>query len=192
MSRRRILKQALFTLSACAVASGAFAAGGGDGEHHGPSLIAKIVNTAIFFGFIAYMVGPSIKAHFIGRKKQIAEDLQAAQRAREEAEAKLAEIDARLKEVETEVGTIRSDAEKTAAAERERLIAEAEAEAGRIVAQAERQAADLESGAERQLREKAADMAVEMASQVLSKELKDDDHGRLFNQYVDGLTKAAS
>jgi F-type H+-transporting ATPase subunit b len=167
---------------------------GGHDDHggsHGPPLLAKVVNSLIFFGLLGWFAGPWIAAYFRKRKAQIATDLGAAQAAREEAEAKLAEMEARLAEVDGEVDAILEKASAQAEAEKERILAAAKAEAGRILEQAETQVGELESQAGHRLRGQAADLAVELARGMVTKELADADRAKLFDDYLDGLEKAA-
>lgn len=161
------------------------------GESHGPPLIAKLVNTLIFFGLLGWFAGPWIAAQFRTRKAQIATDLGAAQAAREEAEANLARMEARLAEVEGEVEGILEKAGRQAEAERDRIVAAAKVEAERILEQAETQVGELESQASHRLRGQAADLAVELARGLVNKELAEEDRARLFDDYLDGLEKAA-
>jgi F-type H+-transporting ATPase subunit b len=164
---------------------------GHEAEGHGPPLLAKLFNTVLFFGLLGWFAGPWLVAWFRTRKGTIENELSAAQRAREEAEARLAEMDARLTEVEAEVQEILGTAGRQAEAERERILAAARVEAERVVAQAEVRVAELESQAARRLRESAADLAVGLARELVTKQLDDADRARLQDQYLESLKKVA-
>lgn len=181
----RVLSRLVLGFALVALPSVALAAG------DGPPLAAKLVNSLIFFGLLGWFAGPWIAAQFRTRKAQIAADLSAAQRAREEAEAQLAKIEQRLDEVDSEVEGILDTASKQAEAEKERIVAAATAEAERIVEQAEAQVGELEAQASRRLRARAADLAVELARGLVDKELAEADRTRLFDDYLEGLDKAA-
>ena len=164
---------------------------GEEGAAHDSKLVPKIVNTVIFFGVLGWFAGPWVVAQFRTRKAQIATDLGAAQAAREEAEAKLAEMEARLAEVDGEVEAILEKAGNQAEAEKGRIVAAATAEAARILEQAETQVGELEAQATHRLRGQAADLAVELARDLVNKELADTDRTKLFDDYLGGLEKAA-
>ena len=172
-------------------AAGGEAGHGEEGAAHGDPIVAKVVNTLIFFGVLGWFAGPWIAAQFRTRKAQIATDLGAAQKAREEAEAKLAQMEARLAEVDGEVDGILVKAGRQAEAEKERILTAAKLEAERILEQAETQVGELESQAGYRLRGQAADLAVELARGLVNKELADKDRARLFDDYLDGLDQAA-
>ena len=163
----------------------------GHGESHGPPLIPKLVNTVLFFGVLGWFAGPWVLAQLRRRRAQIESDLSAAQRAREEAEARLAEMDARLTEVEGEVKQILEKAGAQAEAEKQRILDAAKAEAQRLLEAAEVQVGELEGQASRRLREQAADHAVELARELVTKQLGDKDRAKLFDDYLSGLKKAA-
>ena len=125
------------------------------------------------------------------RRAKIESDLSAAQRAREQAEARLAEMDARLTEVESEVKGILEKAAAQAEAEKQRILDSAQAEAERLIESAEIQVGELEQQASRRLREQAADHAVELARELVTEKLGDQDRSKLFDDYLSGLDKAA-
>jgi len=164
---------------------------GEEGASHGPPIFAKLFNTVVFFGLLGLFAGPWIAAQPRTRKAQIATDLGAAQAAREEAEAKLAEMEVRLAEVDGEVEDILAKAGNQAEAEKERILAAAKTEAARILEQAEAQVGEYEAQATHRLRGQAADLAVELARDLVTKELADKDRTKLFDEYLQGLEKAA-
>jgi F-type H+-transporting ATPase subunit b len=85
---------------------------------------------------------------------------------------------------ESELDGIRATARERAAAEREHLLAEAATAAERIRADA-RAAVDQELlRARRQLRQEAADLAIELASETLRRQLTDADQDRLLEDFV--------
>lgn len=160
-------------------------------ESHGPPLVPKLVNTVLFFGALGWFAGPWVLAQLRRRRAQIENDLSAAQRAREQAEARLAAMDARLTEVEGEVKQILEKASAQAEAEKNRILDAAKAEAQRLLESAEVQVGELEEQASRRLREQAADHAVTLARELVTKQLGDKDRTKLFDDYLSGLKKAA-
>lgn len=161
-------------------------------EEHGEPWAARITNTVIFFGILAWFAGPWLVAFFRERKAKIHEDLHAAERAREEAEARLAEMEEKLAAVDVQVKEILETATAQAEAEAQLIRSRAEAEAQRLLEQVEVQVSHLQDRAERDLRELSADLAVDMAREILGRALEPADRERLFQQYLDGLRKVAS
>lgn len=104
---------------------------------------------------------------FRDRTAAIQKAMQEAQRASEEARAKLAEIESRLQKLDVEIGAIRDAAEKEGAAEEKRIQAAAEEDARKIIAAAEQEIAAAAKAARRQLTAHAADLAVGLAQKQI-------------------------
>ena len=174
-------------------ASGEAAAEAGHGEAphaaeaHGPSWAALLINFVIFVGVLAYFVGRPARTFFRDRSASIADSLAAAERAREQAQAKLAEAEARLPEIERQAKSILDGAARQAEAERQRLVAAATDDAQRILAQAEARVGELESAARRRLRVLAADLAVEAATDLVERHVKPEDRSRALDRNLKAL-----
>lgn len=104
---------------------------------------------------------------FRDRTAAIQKAMQEAQKASEEARAKLAEIESRLQKLDIEIGAIRNAAEKEGAAEEKRIQAAAEEDARKIIAAAEQEIAAAAKTARRQLTAHAADLAVGLAQKQI-------------------------
>lgn len=159
-------------------------------EHHGQPWAAIIVNFIVFVALLAWFGGRSIKAALDARRDEIVSSLTAAERARAEAQAKLDEAEAALAELDGKVAAMVATATRNAQLERERILASAHEEAERILAQAEAQVADLGARAQRRLRETAADLSVELARDLITRDLKPEDRARVFDRYLKGLKEA--
>jgi F-type H+-transporting ATPase subunit b len=150
------------------------------------------VNFAVFATVLVLVLRKPLSGFFGARREEIARSLSAAERAQAAAQAKLVEADARLEALAGEVAEMLARAKVQAAAEREAILAAARAEAERIVLQAQAQATDIETDAVRRLKATAADLAVDVAREILVKQLKPEDGQRVFERYLKGLQKAAS
>lgn len=104
---------------------------------------------------------------FRDRTAAIQKAMQEAQKASEEARAKLAEIESRLQRLDVEIGAMRDAAEKEGAAEERHIKAAAEEDARKIVAAAEQEIAAAAKAARRQLTTHAADLAVGLAQKQI-------------------------
>ncbi len=104
---------------------------------------------------------------FRDRTAAIQKAMQEAQKASEEARAKLAEIESRLQKLDIEIGAIRDAAEKEGAAEEKRIQAAAEEDGRKIIASAEQEIAAAAKAARRQLTAHAADLAVGLAQKQI-------------------------
>ena len=133
--KQKVIKLSL-SLIFLMIAAPSFAAEGG--EHHFDivEFIARIVNSAIFFGGLAYLLGGTVKKFFGERVKHIRGSLEMAEKSREEAKRRLDEIEAKMANLDEELAEIEVQAKADAEKEREKIHAQAEQEAARIVEQA--------------------------------------------------------
>lgn len=160
--------------------------------HHGPNYAAIVFNFVLFAGGLTYVLHKPVRSFFRGRRADIAAQFTAAEQAQRESAARLAELDARLSALDGQVQDILARAQEQAAAEREIVLQQARADATRILSQAEAQVSDLEADAVRRLKVVAADLAVEVARQIIEKQLKPEDRNRLFDRTLKGLQKAGA
>jgi F-type H+-transporting ATPase subunit b len=155
---------------------------GGAGE--GQSLIWHAVNLALLLGVLLYFLRAPIRGFFATRRRDIEQNLERAQAVLREAEQRLAEWKGRLSRLDAEIQEIRRLAQERAEIEGRQILADAEAAAARIrrdgaaaVAQEERRARDA-------LRREAADLAIELAGEILRREVTDSDRVRLAEEFI--------
>jgi F-type H+-transporting ATPase subunit b len=178
------------------IATAAQAAEEGHGDPPGtPPLLSfdigsAVCNIAIFLGVLAILskfVWPVILGGLQAREDKIHEDLEAAERANDQAKSLLADYQAKLDDAATKVQAMLSEARKDGEATGQRIVEDAKAEAER---QRERAVADIETAKKVALSELAgqtSDMAINVAKQVVGRELKADDHANLIRQALDRL-----
>ena len=166
----------------------ALAAEGEGGGGWGALLeIGRLANLVLVFSVLVWIARKPLANFFAGRSQTIREQLAEAQRARKDAEAKLAEISARMASLDDELKEIRAAAEREAEAEYQRLTAEAEKDAHRVLEQARREIEGMSRAAQIELRTQAAELAVALARRQIEGEMTDADHRRLFTNFVASL-----
>lgn len=174
----------------------------GDADAHGavdppgtPPLLSfdigsAVCNIAIFLGVFAILakfVWPVILGGLQAREDKIHSDLVAAEHANTEAKTLLADYQAKLDDATSQVQAMLADARKDGEATGQRIVEEAKSEAER---QRERAVADIETAKKVALSELAgqtSDMAINVAKQVVGRELKADDHADLIRQALERL-----
>jgi F-type H+-transporting ATPase subunit b len=97
-----------------------------------------ILDFALLIGLIAYAIKGPLKEFLEKRRENVLREMEAAQKLRAEAEAKLREYEQRLAELDAERKKILDDFTAAAARDRDKLLAEAQKSADRIVRDAER------------------------------------------------------
>jgi F-type H+-transporting ATPase subunit b len=166
----------------------AAAAEGGSGDKWGVWLtIGRFFNLAVLIGVLVWVGRRPLSSFFAARTRGIHEQLAQAETARRAAEAKLAEMEARMGGLDGELRELKATAEREAQAESARLAAEAERDAQKIVARARQEIEGLTRVAQLELKAHAAELSVELAERMLRSEIDDADRGRLFERFVDGL-----
>jgi F-type H+-transporting ATPase subunit b len=151
---------------------------------------SAIANIAIFLGVFAILakfVWPVILDGLKARESKIRTDLEAADRANQEAKALLASYQTKLDEAASQVQSMLAEARKDSEASGQRIIDEAKAEAER---QRVRAIADIETAkkvAIADLAGQTSDLAMQVARKVVGRELKADDHADLIRQSLDRL-----
>jgi F-type H+-transporting ATPase subunit b len=147
-------------------------------------------NLLIFLGVLAVLskfVWPVILDGLKARESKIYGDLEAAEKANNEAKSLLADYQAKLDDASTQVQTMLAGARKDAEASGQRIVEEAKAEAGR---QRDRAVAEIETAKQVAISELAgstSDMAINVAKQVVGRELKASDHADLIRKSLDSL-----
>ncbi len=99
----------------------------------------------------------------------------------------MAEIEARLAKLDTEVGDIRGSAEREAAAEEERIRQAAEEDKRKVVEGAETEISAIARNARRELKSYAASLAVDLASRRIQVDEPTDQ--ALVREFVEQLGK---
>jgi F-type H+-transporting ATPase subunit b len=156
----------------------------GGGEGGALLMIGKIFNVALVIGVLVWIGRKPLAEFFINRTQSIREQLEEAQQARRDAEARLAEMQDRMRNLDEELKEIRSASEREARAEYERLVAEAECDAEKIVARARQEIDGMTRAAHLELKAHAAELSVQLAEEKIREVITDEDRARLFGQFV--------
>jgi len=161
----------------------------GDGGHaDGGALLKDFIwralNFLIMAGILVFFVSKPAKNALKGRTESIASNLEEAQKAREEAEAKFAEYDEKLSKAEAEIEQIAADLKKEGELERDKIIAAAKEQAEKIKQEAEKSAAFEVARARVELQKEAARLAIDLAEELLKKNMTDKDQSNMVDDYM--------
>lgn len=153
--------------------------------------IPKAFNLILFITVMYLLVRKPARAFFAERLAEVRTLLDRAAKERSEAQAKMNELNARLNKLDAEVAEIRAQAAQEAKAERLRLASEAQADADKLRITAQREIEGAKQSALVQLREFTADKAVELAEQMIRRELTPEDDDKLLRRVSEELGKAS-
>jgi F-type H+-transporting ATPase subunit b len=144
-------------------------------------------NLALFAGILFWFGLPAIRSGLQSRALVINKDLAEAARLKAEAEARHAEIAARLATLEAEIGRIHDVASSAGQAEEQRLGERAREAAARVAETAERQIRDEAARARAEIRREAVERAVELAQVILRGQVQAADQRRLAQEFLDAV-----
>jgi F-type H+-transporting ATPase subunit b len=147
----------------------------------------KFFNLLLFVLALVFILRRPIGASMRARRESIRKELMRAQEERNAAMAKLEEVNARLARLKDEVATVRAQAEQEAAQERARIARATEEDVRKLREQAQREIESAGKAARLELRRYAAEQSVEMAEQLIRRDLRRDDDERLLRDYITEL-----
>jgi len=170
-----------------AVVQAASGGGGHAGEHHGVpwmGLVFTTINFVLFIFILKKFAWPGVKTWVKDRREEVVGALQAAEKAKAEAEALKVEWEARLERLESEVEAIRAQARAESERERERILESARKAAAGIEADA-RKLAELEAReAAGRLRREVARQASAIAARLATQRLTGADQKRFVEEFL--------
>ncbi len=149
---------------------------------------AELVWGIICFAIVAFVLWkkafPAIRSSVEAREQRIAEDLEAAERAKSEAERERAEYQKQIADARGEANRIIEEARQSAEHVRRDLIAKAEADAQQIVERAQEQLEAERGRTITELQSTVGDLAIELAEKVVGRALDQGTHRDLVDAYI--------
>jgi F-type H+-transporting ATPase subunit b len=156
-------------------------------DPHVAYFVSLVINFGLLALFFYVLLRGRIPALFRDRSASIQKSLREAQEASADAGKRLSAIEARLAKLDTEISGIRSEAEKQAALEEERIRAAAEQDKHKVVESAKTEIDSIARNARRELKSYAASLAIDVAAQRIRVDERADQ--ALVREFVDQLGK---
>jgi F-type H+-transporting ATPase subunit b len=144
-----------------------------------PNLVWQITNLAFFLGLLWYFLRKPVAEFFGSRRTEVAKALAKAEDDTKRAETLAAELARRLAQIETELVNLKEGARKDAEAEHAALLKQTEEDAARLLARATTDVDNRVRAARVELTAYAGDLAVEVAREILAKNVTPEDENRL-------------
>ncbi len=169
-----------------------FAATEGEAEPSGTDLILPAIDELIW-GAVAFLIVlfvlnkfafPKLRETVEAREKQIQGDLEAAERAKSEAQQAKANYDKQIADARAEANRIIEEARQTADQLRKDLMTRAEAEVNEL-RQRSREDIDAAKGrAMSELRAEVSSLAIELAEKVVGRNLDAESNKALVDSFI--------
>ena len=149
----------------------------------------RVINLLVFVIILVYILRSKVRIGQVldNRAASIVKELEQAKRDKEEAQARLAELEARLGRLD-QVADIRAEAERESAREAERVRQIAAADAEKIRQTAQREIEGAMKAARGELRAFVADQSVALAEGMIRREIRTEDNTRMVNKFIDDLS----
>jgi F-type H+-transporting ATPase subunit b len=147
--------------------------------------ILEDFNSGVLLLALAYVLWKYLPKMFRNRTEALQKELVAARLATEDANRRLASVEARLLRLDSEIGSIRQQVEHESVDDEKRIHAALETERERIIASAEQEISAAQAAAQRDLKKFAADLAIDNAMRKI--QLSDDTDRALVREFGKSL-----
>ncbi len=147
----------------------------------------KFLNLLIFVGVLIYLLNKPLSNAFKTKRETIRQELIRAKAERDEALAKLSQIDAKLANLTAESNQIREQSAREAEAEAARIAAQTTADVEKLRDNARREIEAAGAQARRELRRFSADESIKLAEEMLRQNVQGEDASRLVTASISGL-----
>ena len=137
------------------------------------------------------LIDEFIKNVIAERKAKADSQIADATKLRTEAEAMKAEYEQNLQNARAEANQIVARAQKTATARGEEIVGEARAQAAALKQKAEADIAQERKKAVNEAKDEIGGMAMEIASKVVEREIKEADHKDLIDEFIKNVGEAS-
>ena len=157
----------------------------------GWTFLAQICNLMIQLVIFKKFLLKPIKQVIADRKAKADSEIADAQKLRTEAEAMKAEYEQNLQNARTEANQIVAAAQKTATARSEEIVGEARAQAAALKQKAEADIAQERKKAVNEVKDEISGIAMEIASKVVEREIREEDHRDLIDEFIKNVGEAS-
>ena len=157
----------------------------------GWTFVAQICNLMIQLVIFKKLLLNPVKKVIAERKAKADSQIADAQKLRTEAEAMKAEYEQNLQNARTEANQIVAAAQKTATARSEELLGEARAQAAALKQKAEADIAQERKKAVNEVKDEIGGMAMEIASKVVEREIREADNKDLIDEFIKNVGEAS-
>ncbi|HYA13128.1 MAG TPA: F0F1 ATP synthase subunit B [Syntrophales bacterium] len=173
----------------CAVA---YASEAGGEESHTKTLIDfgwRLLNFAILVWFLYWVSAKGIKKFFFERRQNIKTNIEETTAEKEATEKKFNEYSAKLDKATEEINNIFEIIKAQGVAEKEKIIQDAKIAAEKMKEDAQSRMEQELKAARNLLRTEAAQLSVEMAEELLKKNITPEHHDFMVKDYLDKVVK---
>ena len=159
-----------------------------EGGHDGKKMFEFMWKTIDFVALVIllwWLAGAKIKAFFAGRRQDIKDSLENSARQKKEAEEKYKEYSDKIDKASAEIDGIFEMIKAQGVTEKHKIIEEAEKVAKKIKEDSQMRTAQELKKASDQLRSEAVILSVQMAEDIIKKNIAVQDHEAIVKEYME-------
>jgi F-type H+-transporting ATPase subunit b len=174
----------------CIVISASIVLASGEGGHEGGKsqwveFFWKTLDFVVLVVFLYWMLAAKIKDFFVGRRKDIKESLEKSVEQKADAEKKYREYSEKLDKASAEIDNIFEMIKAQGVTEKQNIIEDAEKIARKMKEDAQARIEQELKKAADQLRTEAVQLSVQMAEEILKRNITAQDHEVMVKEYMD-------
>lgn len=155
------------------------------------TFVAQICNLFLQVYLVKRFLFKPINEMLEKRRAMADAEIQDAIKAKDEANAIKSEYEQNMLEAKNKANEIVTTAQKTAAVQSEQMLLEASAQAAAIKAKAESDIAQEKRKAVNEIKDEIGGMAVEIAGKVIEREICEEDHTKLIDEFISNVGEAS-
>jgi len=143
-----------------------------------------MLNAAILFVAVYFLLFKPVSRILKARREAVMKEVEDARALRAQADAALAEGEAKRDESFAEAIDRAVKIQEQAKEQGERIVVAAKREASAIIETARREAEEMTGNSSEAMRDFAASLAVDISAKILGREITDGDHQRLIDEFL--------
>jgi F-type H+-transporting ATPase subunit b len=164
------------------------ASGGGEGGHDNNKWFEffwKTFDFVVLVGFLYWLLAAKIKVFFGGRRQDIKDSLEKTAEQKADAEKKYREYSEKIDKASAEIDGIFEMIKSQGIAEKQKIIEDAEKVARKMKEDAGARIDQELKKASDQLKIEAVQLSVQMAEEILKRNITAQDHEAMVREYMD-------
>ena len=155
------------------------------------NFVATICNLFIQVYLIKRFLFKPVNEMLEKRKAKADAQIQDAVKAKEEAQAMKSEYEKNMLEAKNKANDIVVSAQKTAAIQSEQMLREASEQVTAMKEKAEKDIAQEKRKAVNEIKDEIGGMAMEIAGKVIEREINEEDHAKLIDEFIANVGEAS-
>jgi F-type H+-transporting ATPase subunit b len=155
------------------------------------TLVCQICNLLIQMFIMKKLLLDKVLAVLDERRRLADAQLEDARKAKTEADAIKSEYEQNMAEAKATANQLVADAQKTATARSEELLSEARAQATALKQKAEADIEQEKKKAVNEIKDEIGGIAMEIASKVVEREISENDHKDLIDEFIRNVGEAS-